>query len=1246
MRLVSLILDSYGPFLNQELTFDPTPGRINLLVAPNGAGKSVLRGAFSDLLFDIGHQSPMTFAYPAARLRLTARVRLEGGGTRVLMRRKGQGNTLSDGAEPIAPEDLRGLLGGADQDLFEALFALDSHALRRGGGELSHSKGQLGHMLLAGGGGLGTERLRDEMIRDRDAIGRADHRHIARPLWRAAAEAAEAGRWLAHAALRPDAWQGMEKRAADTERQLAVLREERVALEAELSGLTALRAVRPWLARRDAALAVLAAAGEVPRLEPDFEVRWHRAVEEHVRFGAAAAERVRQAAEAATLAGQAPDTTLLQAAGQIEQVLRDAVTAASATNDLPHVEAGYHDAVVEAARLRRELGWEATVPLPPAPALRAARELLTARTGLVADAENTARELAKARQHLKGARADLDALPPAEDTAALAALVRDLRAAGDPARRLDTARRARRDAEAALVAALAALPERALTREQLAESKAPAEATLAACEAALTEAETACRDALRECRGVVRDRAGAEADLAALTRTAALPEPGALAAARAARDRLWDDLRDGAAADAVGFERALRHADAVADTLIAHATQAAKAEGLRQDIETFAARQSAAELACKGTAERLTRAQEDLAALAGAAGAPAQAMPAALRAFLAARDTALQRGIALDRARAEEADLVAALDEAARGLADLGVAGEGLAPMLGAAETRVADFRDAVAARKAALADVPQSRARHAGPHRRRGPGMPGAGGVDGGVARCRGRVGAARWGVAGGHRRGAGTGRAVARAGNRRRFRECPHPAYMRAAIDGFAAGIAALCAQVAPDLAALPPREAAVRLRSMLRAQQDAATLRQADLRKRDKALAQAAEAGGKARAAATELAALRAALGAVDDEAAAAQLDRVRRVATADKELAEARRHIATQGGDQPEAQLEAMAAASSAEEELRIGALEARQAKLGPLIEAASAEARSAAEERDRAGQGEAAQEAAARREAALATLARHAEEALVLHAAISLLRAGMAAGRDTEGSAAVARIGAVFRQITGGAHAEVAVQDDGTDRVLVALETDGTTAKLVGELSEGTSDQLYLALRIAALEAYVRANPPLPFIADDVLQTFDDVRATAALRALLDLSAHVQVIVLTHHPHVQTLARALPAGAVHSGHSAEPHGGGDRGGLNERYVQPGAVALLDLGVGHRRIHPPDLDRRDAPERGEAAALDLTRATHPTDATGSAPCRNGRRLRDSVISRPSAARPLPPPRWRAGRRRSPPVPSHSP
>ena len=116
---------------------------------------------------------------------------------------------------------------------------------------------------------------------------------------------------------------------------------------------------------------------------------------------------------------------------------------------------------------------------------------------------------------------------------------------------------------------------------------------------------------------------------------------------------------------------------------------------------------------------------------------------------------------------------------------------------------------------------------------------------------------------------------------------------------------------------------------------------------------------------------------------------------------------------------------------------------------------------------------------------------------------------------------------MFRTITGGAHAGVRVEDTRDGQTMVALEADGTTRKSLDQLSEGTSDQLYLALRIAALEDYAASTSPLPFIADDILQTFDDPRTIATIQALQALSERVQVIVLTHHAHVGALAAACP-----------------------------------------------------------------------------------------------------------------------
>jgi uncharacterized protein YhaN len=65
-----------------------------------------------------------------------------------------------------------------------------------------------------------------------------------------------------------------------------------------------------------------------------------------------------------------------------------------------------------------------------------------------------------------------------------------------------------------------------------------------------------------------------------------------------------------------------------------------------------------------------------------------------------------------------------------------------------------------------------------------------------------------------------------------------------------------------------------------------------------------------------------------------------------------------------------------------------------------------------------------------------------------------------------------------------------------------------------------------------LEDYAQRAPAPPFIADDLLQTFDDYSRTAnALAALADLSQHVQVIVLSHHRRLADAARGLPDGTI-------------------------------------------------------------------------------------------------------------------
>jgi len=75
---------------------------------------------------------------------------------------------------------------------------------------------------------------------------------------------------------------------------------------------------------------------------------------------------------------------------------------------------------------------------------------------------------------------------------------------------------------------------------------------------------------------------------------------------------------------------------------------------------------------------------------------------------------------------------------------------------------------------------------------------------------------------------------------------------------------------------------------------------------------------------------------------------------------------------------------------------------------------------------------------------------------------------------------------------------------------------------VAGLSDGTRDQLFLALRLALLER--RGGEPLPFIGDDILTSFDEVRAGHAIAMLAECGKTRQTILFSHHRHVAEIAR--------------------------------------------------------------------------------------------------------------------------
>ena len=116
----------------------------------------------------------------------------------------------------------------------------------------------------------------------------------------------------------------------------------------------------------------------------------------------------------------------------------------------------------------------------------------------------------------------------------------------------------------------------------------------------------------------------------------------------------------------------------------------------------------------------------------------------------------------------------------------------------------------------------------------------------------------------------------------------------------------------------------------------------------------------------------------------------------------------------------------------------------------------------------------------------------------LKLAETVMRRGIERYRDKNQGPILARAGVLFAGMTGGSFARLHIDDDGDGRsVLKGARPDGRLVGVEG-MSDGSHDQLYLALRLASLESWLDSHEPVPFVVDDILLNFDDVRAAAAL----------------------------------------------------------------------------------------------------------------------------------------------------
>lgn len=1166
MRLLRLHLLAFGPFTGQVLDFGEAGQRLVLVHGPNEAGKSSALRAVSDLRFGIPMQSRDNFVHPHPQMQLGGEFEDRDGRRHALLRRKGRTATLrladfsspEPGGDPAPPELEALLTCGLGRDEHDRSFALDHQRLRDGGRELLRGEGEIGAALFEASAGV---RSLPQLLKQLDDSARGFFMPGTRGRSGRINEALRAfeehGGAYRGALVRPARWGELFRSHQEAAAALAALERQRDELHARSLLLGELRAVAPLLRSADQAAATLGELREAPLLDADAAER--RAAAESgllaAREGAAAdaaeAERLRRQIDAIV-----PDAAILAVAGAVKRLAAASEAADRHRAELADagVQCAQEQALVAALAGRidpRAPLSEVLARIPPG-AQRAGIEERLRALELAHQALERHREAVQSRTS-EAAEAAAPPLPAPELRAALRAAQAELarndgtmrRLAELPPRLLAAERRLRaclEDAgladEAAMLRATPLLDARIdavldarrynATRTQERRQRIARIDTALADETArrdqlLAEGKVATVDDVRRARAA-RDAAWAQLRAVHVDAPAhARPDP---AAGAPGADRAPPSLAD-------HYERAVAEADRIADEMAADHERAGRLHAASTTIASLQVDRDVLLAELRDIAAEDAAQDQAWQAELRAAGLPPMP-PAELREWqqrlAAARAAAEERSALQDEqqhALGLERRLAATLRGAilATGLATpaddagLGILAETAAQaeeeirhrekrLDTEAGVRVQRERERqrMATQEAALAESLAAAELALRPEFDR-LGLPPAAGTP--VVRAR-----------------LGELDELGRALERLRLAETRqrHAREALAVLDAAAASIAA-------ELGDPPPAELrlyAERLAARLAAAESAAAALGMARQSLDKALESQARHERAAEAHQERLLVLcRAAAVPSPAELPEAE-ERSRRRREAQARLDAAFAQLAQASRRSPDALrvlLEDLDAAA-------IDAEEAACVELQSRLDEALRDARTAEEAARLALQAiDGADTAAAEREAmerAAARIRAAMPPWMRSRLAHALLSEALARFRDRAQGPMLASASGHFARMTGGEFVRL-VGDDATEPpVLLAERRDGARLHVDG-MSEGTRDQLFLALRLAAIELRRAARVDLPLLLDDVLMTSDDRRAARILQALADFARDGQVIVFTHHRHLVDVARAaLPA----------------------------------------------------------------------------------------------------------------------
>lgn len=1136
MRLNQLDLTRYGKFTETRLTFGEQPESgpdFHVIYGPNEAGKSTLLSAWLDLLFQIPTRSPMNFQHSYSAMQLGAQFTIDGQ-THAVTRIKKPSNSLLDAhGAPIAEGLMHTGLRGLNRDAYRAMFSLNGHTLTEGGESILASKGDLGELLFQASAGLselGTrlDKLRAESESFLSGNGRKGRLLelnkqldvLDQSIKTLDTAAAEYARLAAHRDEAKANWQ--------------TARQKHEAVLTASHAINRLMAALPIADRLTRLDAQITDYGDMPPPPPG----WAEELPELDRANTALHTRVETGKQAlAALKKQLHDTPqdslVLDLADAIAAAERIKPAHDTALDDLPKRIKEREETAEKIAVILSRLEQDGSAPkdvILASSVMTSLRDLIEQRSGIETALNSAKRECERAKTEVTRAQEGIDqAGGITGDSAGLARLVA-LTRRDAPLAKLDAACTAQTDAANDEPLALATLRPWVGDGTAALALATPSPEWREATRTRLTALTRQFEQDKTEVARLTADMTQAAHSLTQI-KTSAEISPDDLIQARTAREACWAAHRATLSVEtADNFEKAMRLDDHLSAALAEQKNQASKTEVARQQVAELQSRLDVAQKALETSSAAYNAERHSIAVtISGLSSALPSDM--SFEAFESWLDR-LEKTVEKTQARiAAERTVTRCVEIADRYRVDLSaeLTVLGQAPSEGTSLTVVLESAQTLIDQHASLVALKDSltKARQDLVRRQSDLDMAEENELvwrDAWNATC-----AKTW------MRAAPPDVSVMRAilpeldslraaeshfhdlsqriakmqSNQtlflRAIRKISDPLLLSAETE-----TAALWQSIVHRLRrAENDTQLRERLKKQIENETNTLISLKNDLKLHQERIKEIstyfnAESWPETRTALTR-ATERAQLATARDEAIEALCTQMQT-----PDLANA----LTQLQGQELAVLQARAISLKTELD---NLNEAQQLAFATLREAESAV--------EGIGGDDAVAKLTEERQTLLLEIEDEARAHLRKRLGILAVDQALRRYRDTHRSGMLDRASEAFRTISQGAYKGLAAQPNGAHETLVALSQDGGS-KDAAQLSDGARAQLYLALRIAGYYEFVRANGPVPFIADDIMETFDNDRSAEALGLLAQMSEHGQVIYLTHHAHLCDVARKV------------------------------------------------------------------------------------------------------------------------